>query len=163
MSRKIAVASDIATCVGMVLFAALCIKNFVYTGKPRQDKTSIKVGDAMTLPSVDWKANRRSVVLLLQRNCGYCSKSAPFYNRLIPEAKSKNVRVIAAMPGPIADSKEYVAGLGLPMEEVLNANFSLLKVRGTPTVAIVDDRGIVTKVWRGYLESDKEKEVLTSL
>ena len=49
---------------------------------------------------------------------------------------------------------------GLPVEQSFRADFKSVGVRGTPTLVAVDSKGIVKKVWQGYLTQEREQEVL---
>jgi len=46
------------------------------------------------------------------------------------------------------------------VDEIKHADFQSLQVGGTPTLLLVDSKGIVQKVWLGKLSEAKEKEVL---
>lgn len=49
------------------------------------------------------------------------------------------------------------------VDDVRQLPLNTLGVRGTPTLLIVNDAGVVTDVWVGKLEPDQETQVLTAL
>lgn len=50
----------------------------------------------------------------------------------------------------------------MPIPEVRQAGLDALGVRGTPTLLLINDKGVVIKSWVGRLPIDKEGEVITA-
>jgi hypothetical protein len=68
------------------------------------------------------------------------------------------------MPHEIEVSQAYLREREISVSAVVRAEPVSLKVAGTPTVLLVDERGIVKKFWRGMLRSQKEEdEVISSV
>jgi thioredoxin-related protein len=119
------------------------------------------VGKELPLSGVDWSKNERTLILALSSTCRFCTMSAPFYQRLASERK--NVRLIAVLPQPEAESQKYLSDLGVSVDEVRRVSMRSLGVRGTPTLILVDGAGVVTGEWRGKLAENQEHEVLSRL
>lgn len=57
------------------------------------------------------------------------------------------------------DGKKYLQRLGVSVDDVRQADFGAIKVSGTPTLLLVDDKGVVKGRWVGKLLPDQENEV----
>jgi hypothetical protein len=111
----------------------------------------------------NWSPSKKTVVLALQVGCHYCSASAPFYARLSKFADERGINIIAALPNSQAESRTYLNGLNLNFRNVQQVDFQNIQVSGTPTVFVVNDKGLVEKVWEGQLRQDDEQKVLALL
>jgi hypothetical protein len=111
----------------------------------------------------NWSPYDRTVVLALQVGCHFCSESAPFYSRLSKLASERGINVVAMMPNPESDSKAYLNGLSVKIGTVRQVNFGDIAVSGTPTLFVVDRRGVVQQVWEGKLQENQEQRVLALL
>jgi hypothetical protein len=49
------------------------------------------------------------------------------------------------------------------VDDIKQISLNTLGVRGTPTLLLVNDVGVVTDVWVGKLQLDQEVQVLTAL
>jgi thioredoxin-related protein len=115
-----------------------------------------------SLPGVDWAGNKRTLVLALSTQCHFCTDSAPFFQRIQKEA-AKNVRMLAVLPQAVEDSRKYLEGEGVHVEDVKQAQLSTIGVTGTPTLLLVDSTGKVADAWQGKLQPEQEAGVLTVL
>lgn len=120
----------------------------------------IGVNKPLLLEGVDWEKNGKTVVLLLSEKCRYCLESVPFYQRLTA-ALSGNpaAKVVAVFPDEAGQSRKFLDGQNVRVDEVREASLIELGVKGTPTLALVDANGVVTDFWRGKLTPGKEGEV----
>jgi peroxiredoxin len=73
------------------------------------------------------------------------------------------VNVLALLPDSKEESSQYIQRLGLTIAAVPQVSFQKIDVRGTPTLFVVDSRGIVEKVWQGQLPDDEQKKVFSLL
>lgn len=118
-------------------------------------------GTQLSVPGVSWADSNQTVVLALSDKCHYCTESAPFYQRLSRDlSKRSDVRLVAVFPQDVGAGKKYLDGLGVPVGQVVQAPLDSLRVRGTPTLVIVDKNGTVTQSWVGKLSPERESEVL---
>ena len=110
---------------------------------------------------LDWKQNGQTLVLAISSTCQFCTDSASFYKTLV---QSKNAtRLIAVLPQSPDEGKNYLQSLGVTVDEIKQLSLDKLGVRGTPTLLLVDDYGLVKNSWVGKLPPDKESEVIASL
>ena len=128
------------------------------TGTGQQSLTGTK----LSLPGVNWARNKETLLLALQQGCHYCTESAEFYQRLLRErAGGRKIRVIAVLPQKVNDASSYLASLGVRVDKVVQAPLDAVDVRGTPTLLLVNKKGVVTKSWVGRLPAARETEVIS--
>jgi thioredoxin-related protein len=129
-----------------------------------QPAETVKPGMKFYLPDFDWSKKDSHVVLVLQKGCHFCSESAPFYQQLVRQAANRaDVEIVAALPENATDAQQYLKEIQLPITEMRQIDMTSMKVRGTPTILLVDQTGTVSDVWIGKLQPDKELEVLNRL
>jgi hypothetical protein len=109
----------------------------------------------------------RALVIAVSPLCHFCNESMPFYKQLVDRRNQSGsgVKVIAAVPNAQAredELKTFQAG-GVVPDGVVPADFSSLKVPGTPTLMLVDRDGRVLGVWVGKLEESRQQDVLKRL
>jgi hypothetical protein len=91
-------------------------------------------------------------------------RRAPFYQEIArATANNRRVQLIAALPQEISNSKQYLSGLNVPINEIRQSTLTALGVKGTPTLILINGKGEVMQSWPGKLSSDKEREVLLKL
>jgi hypothetical protein len=168
IARKIEVTANVATIIVAALISAVVVKTYVFPNAvPRAtvtvsapELTKGKGVDGRAL-RVDWKRNRRTLLLAISTTCHFCKDSVPFYQKL--SAAEKDVKMVAVLPQPVAEAQQYLGSAGVRVDEVRQVPLNTLGVRGTPTLLLVNDVGIVTDVWVGKLPPDQEAQVLTAL
>ena len=163
LTRKFEVGANVAIILVAILLCAVVVKKFFVASSPPRP-TEISAGTKVSLPGVDWGGSRRTLVMVLQKGCHFCSESAPFYQRLVRETSGQTgLRLVAVLPQGPDEAKEYLSGLNVPVQDVRQAPPGSLGVSGTPTLLLVDHTGAVSDVWVGKLSPDKESEVLSRL
>jgi hypothetical protein len=117
-------------------------------------------GSSLPIPDINWRQSKQTLVLVLREDCRFCSDSAEFYRRLAKESGQTKTKLVTVLPGSVEDSRRYLNDLSVPITEVRQASLGKVKVRGTPTLLLVNDKGVVTKSWLGQLSPDQETEVI---
>jgi hypothetical protein len=120
------------------------------------------VGREVKLPGADWQSAPVSVVLQISSTCHFCNESMPFYRQLIAarQAAGAKVPVIVASADAVAVMRQHLAEQQVSVDKVLHSRmegFGNL----TPTVYIVDSKGMVKRVFVGELDPSGEKELLS--
>ncbi len=152
-------AAQIAIAIAVLVVAGVIVKRHVFPERPiPQNIPGIRAGDQLHLQDVDWKLNQKTLVFFLNKDCHYCTTSAPFYRQLIEEASKQNVRSLAVFPNSPEEAQEYIRSIALPIVEIRTGPLSSYKIAGTPTVVLVDGGGSVEGVWVGDT-SGREKRV----
>lgn len=167
--KKLKSILDVTTNIVVVVFAVVAIgvllKN--YFAPDVRTSVALKTGTAFPeIPGVDYKQTPRTLILALNVDCRYCTRSVPFYNSLA-EARQQNtgqVNIVAAFinkdDGLV---KSYVDEKRLSVEAIAGVDLDKLGVHTTPTLIMVDSAGKVLDSWRGELQPDGEREVFAAL
>jgi thioredoxin-related protein len=166
--KKIEAAANIAIIALVVLFGWTVFRGN-FGASPAVSATAQasgpKVGMDLSqtpLKDVDWTANKNTLVLGLQTTCHYCTESGPFFQKLALAA-SGSTKIVAVLPQSIEQSKEYLSKLGVRVDEVRTAPLSSISVSGTPTMMLVDEKGVVKNVWVGKLPDEQQSQVLSAI
>ena len=164
LTRKLEVGANIAIIAVALLLGAVLVKKFLLAPPPPPPMHQISAGTKVTVPGVDWSRNGRTLVLVLQKGCHFCSESAPFYQRLARETNGRpGLAVMAVLPQATDEAKQYLGELNVPVPDVRQAALNSLGVSGTPTLLLVDSQGAVLQAWVGKLPAEQENEVLTKV
>jgi hypothetical protein len=120
------------------------------------------VGRELKLPGADWQSAPVSVLLQISSACHFCNDSMPFYRQLMAtrESSAAKVPVIVASADAVAVMQRHLADQQLNVDKVLHSrlpDFGSI----TPTVYIVDSKGLVRRVFIGELDPSGEKELLS--
>lgn len=162
--KKIETAANVAVIVLVALFGWT-----VFRGNPRSTSAASPVGqpagpkiglnlNQTLLKDVSWAANQNTLVLGLQTTCHFCTESGPFFQKLTVAAAG-STKIVAVLPQTVEESKQYLSKLGVHVDEVRSAPLSSIGVSGTPTMMLVDNKGIVRKVWLGKLPEEQQSQV----
>ena len=165
--KRIELFANIAIILVAISLAVVLVKRFVFTGptrNPPSDVQETKAGTKLSLPNLDWSQNSKTLVLVVSNRCHFCTESAPFYQRLVQErAQRGSFGLIAVLPQPVSDGHKYMDTLGVSIDDVRQGSLGSIGVKGTPTLLLVNNTGVVTDVWFGKLPPEKQAEVLSRL
>jgi thioredoxin-related protein len=169
LAKSIELATNVAIIIVAVLLSTVLIKNYLLPGvQPNANAPdpppTIPTGTKVSLQNVNWAENKRTLLMVLSDGCRFCTESADFYKKLAQErAKHNDVRIVAVLPQEVDAAQAYLNRLGVSVDEVRQSPLNVVGVRGTPTLILVDDKGVVTGSWVGKLPAEKEVEVLNRL
>jgi hypothetical protein len=167
--KKAELLANIAIIVVALLLGVVLVKRYLLPAKvetpaARNLDERIAPGTKAALPGVDWAQNKQTLLLVLSRDCHFCTESAPFYQRLTRETAGRaDVHLIALFPQEAEEGKKYLDNLGVTVNDIRQAAPTSTGAGGTPTLILVDAQGVVTKSWIGKLSAPEESEVLTQL
>jgi len=145
-----------------ILFGYVLIQKAFFS-KPFPQPKGIEKGDKVSSLNIDWQSNQRTLVLVLQKGCKFCTESIPFYKSLLKKTSETNVKIVAVFPTPQEESSQYLKENAIEIQEIYQSSLNQLNIKGTPTMLLVNEEGVVSNVWIGKLGLDKEKEVIDSL
>ena len=162
LNKRLNLTVNLAIIVILVLIGIVFAKNRLSVRSTTQNRDyRVPAGSKISLPGVDWASNEQTLLLVLEEKCPYCRESAPFYQQLAREAGQKRrVRLIAVLPQEVAEAKQYLSSLNVPIDEVRQSSVEALGVKGTPTLILLNQKGEVTQSWPGKLSPEQETEVL---
>jgi hypothetical protein len=111
----------------------------------------------------------RTVLVAIRNGCRYCAASMPFYRKLersVAARKDGRVKMIFLAPGDQAKNSEYLEANALSPDRLMSLSREQaknLKITGTPTVIVADEKGVVKDVWIGQLNDASEAQVMETL
>ena len=161
MKAKVEVVANLAVILLAVLIGSVFLKDRFTT--PGPEPNEVKAGDRLiSLNGWDWGAHDRTLLLVLRKGCHFCEDSAPFYQRLVAKQQQdrSNTAIVAAFPDAADAAKEVVQSQRLGVQAIAGVQLRRLKVSGTPTLLLVDNRGTVLNTWIGVLSPRQELEVI---
>jgi thioredoxin-related protein len=166
--KHLEIAANISIIVVSILIGAALVRYFFFNRGPdrtdRPVKNYIQKGQKLALQNVDWGKNGKTLLLVLQKGCHFCTDSAPFYKTLIQDASKRgDIHLVAVLPQPNDEAKKYLIELGVSIEDVRQESLAAFPIEGTPTLILVDSAGVADDIWVGKLKPDKEAEVLSRL
>lgn len=161
--RKIEVAANVAIIIVAVAISVVLVKIYFANANDSRPER-IAAGSKLILEGLNWQKNERTLLIALQPGCSFCADSAPFYQsllaKLIPQRKTS---VVALVPDDIPNASNYPKELGITVDEIRQTSLTKAKILGTPTLVLVNNTGIVEKVWFGKLSSSQERDVIDYL
>ena len=158
LSKKIEVLANLAIVLVAIAIVGVVAYKFFWT-TPAPEIVEVKVGETLNIPDVNWSQSKQTLVLVLAKGCHFCSESFPFYQKIFQNfGNSNQTKLIAAFPHSVEIGKAYLQENSLAINELRQINFSQAKIRGTPTLLLVDERGTVKNLWLGKIQSKEEEE-----
>ena len=152
------VADGVSIAAGLATLAVLTSVYWPHTDPlPRFDEVRLdpEIG-------IDFTARPRTLVMVLRSGCGYCQESTPFYRRVLAH-DAADVQTVVAAPSDDAGIGSYLAAASLKPDSVVLVDPDRLPVPSTLTLLLVDGDGLVTHVWIGLLDAEREAAVLDAL
>lgn len=152
--------------IAVVVIAGVAVKRYVTSEQTNSqslpEHKRLLMGTRVIVPNVNWGNSRNHLVFFLDKNCAYCTSSAPFYRQLLEEAAKRDVQWLAILQNAPDEAREYVRSLSLPIENVQSGTLASYKIPGVPTVMLLDEGGVVKGVWLGA-HKGREKEMQAEL
>jgi hypothetical protein len=151
-----------------ILASVLGLATVLATGGFPAAKTAApryKVGE--TLQQLDSRVNfadsTKTVLLYTNSNCQFCQASIPFYKRLIARRDERRSRVpivaIAKQPQQVLD--DYLRLNGVQVDKAIELkDLSKFSMNSTPTLLVVDSKGVILDIWIGLIPSGDEEKAL---
>lgn len=162
LEKRLEIAVNVAILCAFLMVAALAGQRF-WLARSAARVSGPEIGAKVSLAGVDWTKSGRTLVLALSTTCHFCSESAEFYKKVLPEAINHGVPVVAVLPQPTAEGRSYLDGLGVHVQDILQTPLTAVDTAGTPTILVIDRGGKISKAWVGKLAPQQESQVLASL
>lgn len=132
--------------------------------EPQPALSTYQPGDAISLRGVEFATSEHTLVLVIRKGCRFCEESMPFYQRLGDDASlAARVRIVVVAPDDEATSRAELARNRVRVDQIVQLQLNLLKVRGTPTAVLVGRTGVVERAWTGRLDNPGEQELIEVL
>lgn len=123
----------------------------------------VMAGDRMaTIPNLDWKQHRHTLVLALNTGCLFCERSGPFYQMLagMQVPGRDDLGIVAVFPNEHEAVRQFMTHVGLHIPSIAAVPLEGLHVNGTPTLMLVDNEGRVERTWIGTLTPSEQLDLL---
>ncbi len=160
LARKIEILANVAI-IGVALLLGVVVSKTYLLPHEANAGNLIRSGININLPGEKWVGGRRTLLLGLSSSCHFCTESAPFYRELL--LKGASIRLVAVMPQTPDEGRKYLSNLGIHLDDVRQVSLDTLGITGTPTLILVNAKGVVTDVWQGKLTPDQEAQVVSRL
>lgn len=109
----------------------------------------------------NYAAYARTVLLIINSGCEFCTASMPLYRRLVEAAAGCpeiNMRFVSAeAPGTMYS---YLSAHGFPKADLLSVSRSALRGTRYPTVLVANSSAKITTLWQGMLTPQGEAAAL---
>ena len=167
LNKKIELAANVSIIAVAALLCLVLVKNHLLNrpamsvNAASAQPTQTAIGMNLSSFDVDWTQSRQTLVLAISSGCHFCTESAPFYKTVVNS--KKDTRLVAILPQPVEEGKNYLETLGVAVDEVRQMPLDKLGVHGTPTLLLVDSVGSVKDSWVGKLPPEREAGVLKRL
>jgi len=162
--KRVELVANIAIITVALAICVVLVKRYLLDTPGPAEVNAISAGEKIALSNVDWQKGRQTLLVVLAQGCHYCAESVPFYQRLAKEASTRgDTQLVAVLPQTPEEGRKYLDDLGVPIKDVEQASLSSIRVKGTPTLILVDNKGVVVDSWLGKLPSEKEAEVISKL
>lgn len=116
------------------------------------------------IPTIDYQSNKRTLLIVLNTNCKYCSESAPLYRKLMDQnSQSSKLHIVAIFPNRADEVSQFMKTHELKMEAVTDIQLDTLRLSGTPSLILVNSAGEINDFWVGKLTESEAEHVLLSL
>src|SRR5262245_32311548 len=148
MTKKLETAANLAILVVALIASAVLVKRYLWPKPQPAPPVQIAVGEKLLLEGVDWQAHGNTLVVALSPGCDSCSESAPFYRRIASELPG--LHMTAVLNQGVEEGREYLRSIDVKISDVQQGSLHKLKIRGTPTLILVDNEGLVRNIWLGH-------------
>jgi rhodanese-related sulfurtransferase len=120
---------------------------------------AIQVGSHFSIPGQSTPGDHRDLIIIGSDSCRYSRSSIEFDRSLLRTAASFGVQVHIIVPTSAA-AVWYSSQLLVPSSMLVVHSLAALGVKGTPTVILRDETGVVQGMWEGLLPPNAERAVL---
>ena len=156
------IAANVAVISACVCVSLVAVR--VARDAPALPASTYAVGEKIdSVDGVKFQGSQRTLLMVLRQDCRYCHESVPFYQRLTAALRARNrqdLRVVVVSTDTSTLMSAYLRASDIAADDVVHIEPGALKVPGTPFLFLVNDHGIVERVWRGKLGAAQEQEVL---
>jgi hypothetical protein len=125
--------------------------------------TSLRPGDPIALRGIDWQANDRTMIFALQPNCGPTEDTLPLVRDILASILDSRIHAVLLSPHTLTEARAMAADYHLAFSDVRQQPFASLKIPGSPTLLLVDNRGRLVQAWVGALSRSAEDDIFGRL
>ncbi len=153
--------TNIVVILAIIIVTGIIVKKYLFDSNEPVQK--IEIGQKFDIPDVNWKQNGKTIMLAVKQDCSHCTTSAAFFRQIVDEASKNSIKVEVVSSDSKEDSKNYLAGLDISIQNVHQISLRKNGFVGTPTLVFVNQDGIVKDMWVGRIDSENSATVLNKL
>jgi hypothetical protein len=119
-------------------------------------------GDQLTLLPANLRLEHRNVVVFSRHDCSACQQSKAEFTNLAADLRgARPVQLIFIVPAPLSE-EELIFGREIGLESSpLGLSLQDSRLRGVPSVAVVDERGKILMFHEGVLTEETRRYITT--
>jgi hypothetical protein len=167
MKHALDLAANIATVLACAAVAFVLIQRSVSSepAGPGPGAETYRVGESLddVAQAIVQDTDERTVILFLSSTCQFCTKSMPFYRRLAEARQRLGFHLVALGRQSEIDIREYLAEHDVTVDKIATVGAVPAKLTATPTLIVADPSLKAQGVWVGFLQEQREREVLQML
>jgi hypothetical protein len=170
MATRLDTASNIATILLACVGVTMLVMRFTQPAAPARPgmPEPYKTGEQLKgISTIDFTKASTTVVLYVRSTCHFCTESMPFYQKLKDAIDSRKTKVQMAVvsfePLPVTRGYLQQHAIQLGEEEIFQLKEGETRLSGTPTILLVDQKGVVKSSMMGKLPPEKESQLLATL
>jgi hypothetical protein len=105
------IASGLAIVVVIVVIAGLLLQGYVRRSWQQRQLQAAQEIALASIPRINLGDHQKTLVLLLNVDCGFCSRSVPFYQRVLQATavNGNKTQVVALFPNAEREVSTYIA------------------------------------------------------
>ena len=150
--------ASLAASTGLVLMLAATV---VYIGWPRVTSAlgmkpappppppaAYAAGQQVDVPAAWYAGAPHTLIVFARASCAACDKAQPFLKTLVGRMNGKGGALMAHPPGALAADQAFGRSLDIAQDRIMTT-VAGLRVKATPTMILVDQRGTIINAWEG--------------
>jgi len=162
--EKLEVVTNIMVIAGVLMFGLVLYRSYTHRAKMALEAPG--VGTVLpALPGYGWDGHNQVLLLALRKGCHFCEDSMPFYRNLLKAEKSggSKAHLVTVLPDAEMEATRLLHDAQLDVPMVAPFELRQLHVFGTPTLILVDGKGIVEKAWVGEQDAAGQQAILDAI
>ncbi|HXT69512.1 MAG TPA: hypothetical protein VN700_07145 [Vicinamibacterales bacterium] len=129
---------------------------------PAPQPPAYVAGQQIDVPAAWYSDAPRTLVVFAREACGACQKAQPFLKSLVAGLSGRASIVMAHPATTATEDAVFARAIGVS-ESSLHAVTAGLRVKATPTIVLVDQRGAILAAWEGAGKEDKQAEISSTI
>ena len=154
----------IVSCVGMT---AIVVQKHVSPSEAMRAQEGVPFRPGQTvqsIPEASFDSADQSIVLFVKSTCQPCSDSMPFFKRISQARRiAPRMQIIAASSDLPEITDAYLQANEIRVDRIVQINPEEYLLQATPSIVIVDGRGVAVTSWSGALSRSQESSLLRKL
>ncbi len=107
---------------------------------------------------------KRTLLITFSPGCPYCKVNQKYWSLITSELRRIGTwNIVWVSRDPVDVTTDYCADSGIPLTETFAdptyLTYTMLDLKVVPSTVVIDDRGVVQRIWRGQLNAVKWKEL----